>query len=391
VELREGEVDVRELEAIQSEKRAILNLFLSVIILGLLLNCLVSVFFAGAGAQLVERYWLLLVCVLIGATLVAAGITVRWAILRPIGGGGEYPTLVVVDSARNEAPVPLVMSVERERVLEGGPPPFPILARKLYRLAGTDRAGQSVDENSRDLTLGGLAEEIVEFAILHWYRQKHWVQWAVGAEYRHVGPCGPFGWSPDRPVHKLPVSNLSNLAGTGGYQNRFLRLCYHSGDKHFVLPPGMSLKLGPHGAARCILFSSNVLDLLIRVSVAGGVGGAYNFALWDRRFTADPEDMFAHQVMVRYEVSVHEAFHRYVPARLLDLPLICRLKPEATVGELYAWAEEVVDGVQDYLTWYQDEAAYADSEVMEFEREDNDGRIVYRFREPNGLCSSIAF
>ena len=380
---------MRELEAIQSERRGILNLFLSVIILGLLLNCIVSAFFGWAGGWL-EEYRLLpllLVVAVIAASLVSY-IVIRLVILRPIRESGEYPTLVVVDSKRNEVPLPLLISAARERVLEGGPPPFPILARKLYRLAVRDGGERRTDETTLDPSLDGITEEIVQFAILQWYRHKYWVQWSVGAEYRRVGPCGPSGWYRDRPSHKLPVSEL---AATGGDQNRFLRLCYSGKDGDFVLPPGMTLKLAPHGAVCSLIFSSDLLDLIIRVTLAGGVGGVYNLATWDRRFAAEPDDMFAYQIMVRYEVSVHEGLHRYVPGRLLDLPLIRRVRPEVAVGELYTWAQGVVDGVKDYLTWYQDEADYIDSEVIEFEGEDDDGRMVYRFREPHVVCESIAF
>jgi len=380
---------MQELDAIQSERRGIRNLFLSVIILGLLLNCIVSAFFGWAGGWL-EEYRLLplvLAMALIAASLVSY-IVIRSVILRPIRESGEFPTVVVVDSARNEVPPPLVMSATRERVLEGGPQPFPILARKLYRLAVRDGGERRTDDTTLDQSLEGLPVEIVQFAILQWYRHKHWVQWAVGAEYRRVGPCGPSGWSPDRPLHKLPTSDL---APTVACHNRFLRLCYEGRDKHFVLPPGMDLTLAPLGAVPSLVFSSDLLDFVIRVRETGGAGGAYNFALWDRRFAADPSDLFAHRIMVHYEVSVHEGLHRYVPEPLRDLRLIRRFMPEVAVGELYAWAQGVVDGVQDYLTWYQDEADYIDSEVIEFDGEDNDRRMVYRFREPHGLCESIAF
>ncbi len=379
---------MRGLEAIQSENRAILNLFLSVIILGLLLNCWVSAFFAGVGGRLVAQHWLLLVLMLTGASFVATGITIKWAILRPIGESGEYPTLVVVDTSCNEVPPPLVMSAARERILEGGPPPFPILARKLYRLAITDGAERRAGETTADPILDELPAEMVQFAVLQWYRLKYWVQWSVGAEYRRVGPFGPSGWYRDRPLHKLLVSEL---AATRGDRNRFLRLCYGGRDGDIVLPPGMSLKVSTDRAVCSLVFSSDLLDLIIRVTLAGGVGGVYSFATWDRRFAAEPDDMFAHQIMVRYEVSVHEGLHRYLPAGLLDLPLIRRIKPEVAVDELYSWAQGVVGGVRDYLTWYQSEAEYVDSEIIEFQEEDNDGRMVYRFREPHALCESIAF
>lgn len=369
---------MRELEAIQSEHRAILNLFLSVIILGLLLNCLVSAAFLWAGEWLGE-VWGILVLVLVCATAIATYTTIRFAILAPVQATGEYPTLLVVDVEHNEIPVPLVLSARRERLLEGAPPPFPLLARKLYQLAISDSAAQVADAGAEDPTHGGLAEEIVQFAILEWYRRRHWVQWSVGKEYRHVGPFGAFGWSPDKPADKVP---LSEVAARAGNQNRLIRLRYAASKEHFVLPRGVTMTVMSEGGGHSLAYASKVLDLSIRVRSGGGVGGAMNLYGWKRRFTAEPDDMFAHQLLVDYQVRVHEGIHRYVPPGLWQLGPLRRLKPDVGIEDLYHWARRFVEEVRDYLTWYESETEYVDSDAMEFVHEDGDGHLVYRFREP---------
>ena len=81
-------------------------------------------------------------------------------------------------------------------------------------------------------------------------------------------------------------------------------------------------------------------------------------------------------------MRVHEGIHRYVPPGLWQLGPLRRLKPDVGIEDLYHWARRFVEEVRDYLTWYESETEYVDSDAMEFVHEDGDGHLVYRFREP---------
>jgi hypothetical protein len=380
---------MRELEEIQSEHRAIVNLFLSVIILGLLLNCVVSAAFL-AGGDWIGQYVGSVLFVVLALTLVFSWFTIKVAIFRPMLEEGEFPTVVVIDVEEKEIPLPLVMSARRERILEGDPPPFPIVARNLYRLVAAEAGEGAGDPESNDPSCGHGVEELVQFAILQWYRQTHWFHWAVGREYRDVGPFVRFGWTPDKPSCQVLVSEF---ADSWAKANPLIGLRYTGTTKHLTLPQGMSLKVEANGQSggHWLIFAGKVLDLAIGVTLGGGVGGPENFAGWDRRFRAQPENMFAHQVTIRYEIKVHERLQRYIPGGLWDWGPMRAHKPQVTIRDLYHWARGIVEQLEEYLTWYQSESDYLDSDLMHFDREDEGGHAVYRFREPYMGMDTITF
>lgn len=156
---------MRELEQIQREHREILNLFLSVIILGFLLNACVSLLLVAGRTTIEQHVWLALVVLLL-ATIVAICLAVNLAIVTPIRIRNEFTTVLIYDAKKNEISIPLVMSKARERPMENLPAPFVILASKVYRRLG-DSGFQLVGDNFNERFR--LMERLVEFVIIQWY------------------------------------------------------------------------------------------------------------------------------------------------------------------------------------------------------------------------------
>jgi len=111
---------MRELEQIKREHREILNLFLSVIIIGFLLNACVSVAFLLVPLQTaIERHVGLVLVLLSLSTIAVAWLAVRLAIVGPIRIKDEFATVLIYDTKNDEISIPLVMSKARERPIEG--------------------------------------------------------------------------------------------------------------------------------------------------------------------------------------------------------------------------------------------------------------------------------
>lgn len=309
---------MRELDEIKAEHRAILNLFLSVIILGLLLNCWVSALFVAWQHVLEPNIWPLL-----GLLSLLTGIftwmTIRVAILRPMRIGDEFSTLLVFDTVDHEVSIPLVMSVSRERPVEAPGAPFPILARGVHRRLKNSELYPTTkedDESSRPI----LVEQLVQFVILQWYRWHHMDRWVIGRDYRRVGPIMGFGWFPEKPSNAIPISEL---AEKWREINPFVALQYSDKTETLVLPKGIELTLeGPadKDGRHKIVLAGKTLDLSIWVGCAGGSGGAWNMRTWNRQLTSQPENSFAYSITVEYEIVIHEGIHRYIPQGLWDWP-----------------------------------------------------------------------
>ena len=379
---------MRELEQIKREHRGILNLFLSVIIIGFLLNACVSVLLV-AGQTAIERYvWLVLGLILL-ATILAVYLALKLAIVSPISIPDEFATVLIYDRENDEISIPLVMSKARERLMESPGVPFVILANKVYRRLrdnGFQLAGDEVAERFR------LVERLVEFVIIQWYRVNHLgPTWAVGRHYRRVGPILSFGWSSDKPSDTIL---LSDLAIRFGNDNPFIKLQYSDKADQIVLPKGMALEIGVSqkgDARRRIVFKGDILTLTISVGGIGGVGGAWNLRTWDRRMTGDPDDLFAYGFIVAHEIKVHEGWRRFCPDEVWTWPLMNRLAPKVTIEDLYWWAKRIVEGIEEYFKWYQEESEYVGSDWMELVEEREDGGLVYSLREPHMGTSQIVY
>ena len=380
---------MRELDEIKREHREILNLFLSVIILGLLLNCIVSALYV-VWENAFRHYISLAVPLLLAATAVAAWVTIKVAILAPLHIRDEFATVLVFDVGNDEVSIPLVMSVTRERPLVRLGVPFPILARGVYRRLKNSQLYatiQEADEGFRAI----LVQQLMQFVILQWYRWHHMNHWIVGREYRRIGPLMRFGWFLEKPSETIPVSQLAQRWGDS---NPFIGLQYSGKDGQLVLPKGITLTLegpGDKDGRHKIVLAGKMLDLTIRVGCAGGVGGVENLRTWNRRLTGEPESLFAYSIIVEYDAVFHEGLYRYMPQEVWDWPPFRRAKPEVTIDDLYSWARGVAEGLQDYLYWYQEESEYTDSDIMELDRETAEGRVVYKPREPYMGAKSIQF
>jgi hypothetical protein len=378
---------MRELDQIRREHREILNLFLSVIIIGFLLNACVSVLLV-AGQTAIERYvWLVLVLILL-ATIMAVYLALRLAIVGPIRIDNEFATVLIYDTKNDGISIPLVMSKAREGPIEGLPVPFVMLASKVYRRlrnSGFQLVGDEVNERFR------LLERLVEFVVIQWYRLNHPVTWAMGRYYRRVGPLLGFGWSPDKPSDTML---LSDLATRFGKDNPSLKLQYSDKADQIVLPKGMTLETGVSQKGddrRRIVFKGDILTLTISVGCTGGAGGAWNLKTWNRRMTGDPDDLFAYGFIVAYEIELHEGLRRFVPDKVWTWRIVNRLAPKVTIEDVYGWAKRIVEGLEEYFGWYQEESEYVDSDWMELVEGVDDGRLVYRFREPYMGASEIVY
>lgn len=215
--------------------------------------------------------------------------------------------------------------------------------------------------------------------------------WAVGRHYRRVGPLLGFGWSPDKPSDTML---LSDLAIRFGNDNPFINLQYSDKADRLVLPKGMTLEIGvgqKRNGRRRIVFKGDVLTLAISVACTGGAGGAWNLKTWNRRMTGDPDDLFAYGFIVACEIELHEGLRRFVPDKVWTWRIVNRLAPKVTIEDVYWWAKRIVEGLEEYFGWYQEESEYVDSDWMELVEGVDDGRLVYRFREPYMGASEIVY
>ncbi len=379
---------MRELEQIQREHREILNLFLSVIILGFLLNACVSLLLVAGRTTIEQHVWLALV-VLSLATLIAICLAVKLAIVSPIRIRDEFATVLIYDAKKDEISIPLVMSKARERPIESLTAPFVILTSKVYRRlrdSGFQLVGEEVNERPR------LLQRLMEFVIIQWYRLNHLSPtWAVGRHYRRVGPLVSFGWSPDKPSDTIL---LSDLAIRFGNDNPFINLQYSDKFDELVLPKGMMLEMGVSqkgNGRRRIVFRGDLLTLDISMACTGGAGGVWNLRTWNRRMTGDADDLFAYGFIVAYEIKLHEGWRRFVPDEVWTWPFVNRLTPKVTIEDMYWWAKGIVEGLEEYFVWYQEESEYVDSDWTELVEGVDDGPLVYRFRKPYMGTSQIEY